>query len=444
MALFKRYLKAAAAAVCTVLLLCGCGGFDITADDFLAPPRASGEMYDIQQTLEKSISGKYTLKYPTAGRHRSAYILADLTGSGSESFAVAFYSSLNSENLAAMHLNLMKKVDDDWMSISDISMSAIGVEKVEFADLDRDGLKEIVVGWNIYGGVDKRVLVYSLKGLTLNPRIQESYTDFICCDLRESGQNDLLILNHNTAAASASVKLYTFGEDGVRESGSCLLDGTVTSFSEPVLSKLSGGRPAIFIDAVKGNGMQTEIVCYQDGSLVAPLYSGIAEGRSVTYRDTAVASIDINGDGCLDIPFIQEIDNFSLQIDPSTLNPITRWCSYNGREFILSMFALMNYADGYYFEIPDRWLNRITVERETESRLRAVYLWNIEDGRIESELMRIRTVTESEWDKSNNGFSGYTEITRADGVVYAVMISGYEGVEKIDMSEIQSRFHLIG
>ena len=108
------------------------------------------------------------------------------------------------------------------------------------------------------------------------------------------------------------------------------------------------------------------------------------------------------------------------------------------------MFALMNYADGYYFEIPDRWLNRITVERETESRLRAVYLWNIEDGRIESELMRIRTVTESEWDKSNNGFSGYTEITRADGVVYAVMISGYEGVEKIDMSEIQSRFHLIG
>lgn len=444
MALFKQYLKAAAAAVCTVLLLCGCGGFDITADDFLAPPRASGEMYDIQQTLEKSISGKYTLKYPTAGRHRSAYILADLTGSGSESFAIAFYSSLNSENLAAMHLNLMKKVDDDWMSISDISMSAIGVEKVEFADLDRDGLKEIVVGWNIYGGVDKRVLVYSLKGLTLNPRIQESYTDFICCDLRESGQNDLLILNHNTAAASASVKLYTFGEDGVRESGSCLLDGTVTSFSEPVLSKLSGGRPAIFIDAVKGNGMQTEIVCYQDGSLVAPLYSGIAEGRSVTYRDTAVASIDINGDGCLDIPFIQGIDNFSLQIDPSTLNPITRWCSYNGREFILSMFALMNYADGYYFEIPDRWLNRITVERETESRLRAVYLWNIEDGRIESELMRIRTVTESEWDKSNNGFSGYTEITRADGVVYAVMISGYEGVEKIDMSEIQSRFHLIG
>ena len=89
--------------VLSLILLSGCSKFNITADDFLSPPRASGEMYEIEQTLKDNVVGEYTLKYPTAGEHRSAYILADLTGTGTKSFALAFYSTINDENSTFMH-----------------------------------------------------------------------------------------------------------------------------------------------------------------------------------------------------------------------------------------------------------------------------------------------------------------------------------------------------
>ena len=82
----------------SLILLSGCSKLNITADDFLSPPRASGEMYEIEQTLKENVVGEYTLKYPTAGEYRSAYVLADLKGSGSNDFAMAFYSTINEEN----------------------------------------------------------------------------------------------------------------------------------------------------------------------------------------------------------------------------------------------------------------------------------------------------------------------------------------------------------
>mgnify|MGYP003414149853 FL=1 len=101
----KNVLKSVSVILCISLLtlLSGCSKLNITADDFLSPPRASGEMYEIEQTLKANVSGAYTLKYPTAGEYRSAYILTDLTGTGTNSFALAFYSTINDENSTVMH-----------------------------------------------------------------------------------------------------------------------------------------------------------------------------------------------------------------------------------------------------------------------------------------------------------------------------------------------------
>lgn len=434
---------AALLVLATVFCLSGCAGeMGVTTDELLQPPRAKGEMYDIGQTLEQSVDGKYTLKYPTAGKHRSAYVLADLTGKGKENFALAFYSLLNAENVATMHLNLMKKTGEEWSSISDISMAAIGVEKVEIADLDSDGVQEIAVGWNVYGGVDKKIMVYSLKGLTLTPRLQESYTDFICADLKGAGQNDLLLLRHNTEEMSAAVQLYSFAEEGVHASESCLLDGAVTAFSEPIYSQLAGGHPAVFIDSLKGNGMQTEIIFYRDGALQAPMAAN-PQTVSPTYRDSTVACLDIDQDGCLDIPLAESIPLLQSNNKTDAISPLTRWCTYNGTSFSVTRRAMMNYADGYYLEIPARWQEQVTIGMDLDTRQRIAYVWDVEKATVRSELVRIRTVSESEWDKANNGMTGYDEIARSEGLVYAAMFSSFTGKEAIAKEELTELFHLI-
>ena len=58
-------------------------------NSLLVPPGVSGDMQLVEKTLKGYVKGNYTLKYPTAGEYRSAYILADLFENGKKEFALA-------------------------------------------------------------------------------------------------------------------------------------------------------------------------------------------------------------------------------------------------------------------------------------------------------------------------------------------------------------------
>ena len=447
MSTIKNVVKTAVvlALILSVTLLTGCSDFDISADEFISPPKVGGEMSLIEQALKNSVTTAYTLKYPTAGEHRSAYILADLTGRGQKNFAMAFYSSINAENVTTMHLNLMKKVDANWISISDVSVAAASVEKVEICDLNGDGVEEITVGWNVYAGLDKKVAAYCLSGAKLVPLMQEPYKSFLCCDLSGDGRKEIFVLNHDTDNAVAKAKYFAFEGKEVVKISTCDIDGAVASYNEPIFSALTTGTPAIYVDAIKGTGMQTEVLFIKDGELSAPMYiSSVANGKYPSYRNNTVACTDINADGYLDIPLVDTINHFNPEIDETLLVPTTRWCSYNGDAFAVSTLAVMNYTDGYFFVLPEKWQNSTNVLMSVENRQRTVVLWNTETANVISELVRIRTVSEAEWDIANNGYNGYYELARADGEVYAAMFSSYQGTEAVTKDEFQKLFHLIG
>ena len=429
----------------SITLLSGCSGFSITADDFLSPPRANGEMFEVEKALKSTVKTDYTLKYPTAGEYRSAYILADLKGSGNNDFAMAFYSTINEENSTFMNLKLMQRVNEDWISVSDVIVNAVGVEKVEIADLNGDGVKEITVGWNVYGGMDKKVTAYTLNGLKLVPLMQESYTHFMCADMVADGRKELFLIYHDTILATATAKYFSFEEDKVKLSGTCALDGSVNSFNEPIFTALQNGVSAVFIDAVKGTGMQTELVYCNNSNLVSRFYNPVSAENFVspTYRNGTVTCFDINADGFLDIPLINPPHIEGVTIDENTVSPITSWCSYNGTSLTTTLNAVMNYTDGYYFELPKKWEGCTTVNMDIENRIRTVNLWNTENATIISELVRVRAVSEVNWDKPDNGFVEYKEIARNKGVVYAAMFSSYEGAEKITPEEFEKMFHVI-
>lgn len=447
MSALKRISKALLITVLllSLTLLSACSGFSITADDFLSPPRASGEMYEVEQTLKSTVKTAYTLKYPTAGEYRSAYVLADLKGSGNNDFAMAFYSTTNEENSTFMNLKLMQNVNDEWISVSDIIVNAVGVEKVEIADLNGDGVKEITVGWNVYGGMDKKVTAYTLNGLKLVPIMQESYTHFMCADMVADGRKELFLVYHDTIQATATAKCFSFEGDRVKLSSSCSLDGSVVSFSEPVFTHLPNGASAVYLDAVKGAGMQTELIYFERTNLVAPFYNALSVENylSPTYRNSTVACFDVNADGFLDIPLVRPPQITGITLDESSINPITYWSTYNGKALVTTEQTVMNYTDGYYFEFPQKWVGCTTVNMDIENRIRTVVLWNTENATVISELVRIRAISEVNWDKPDNGFNEYTEIARNKGVVYAASFSSYEGTEKITPDEFKKIFHII-
>ena len=427
-------------AVAFVVMLSGCNATDLSENKLLTPPKPTGELYEIQKALESSVKGSINLKYPTSGEYRSAFILKDLDNSGEEDYCIALYA-VGVESSQNIHLNVIKKTDGEWKSLHDTYYASSDVEMIDFYDFTGDGILEIIVGFNVYSGVDKQIAVYSLEKNSLVSRLLEPYDHFMFTDLNANKEKELFVLNFDAATAISTAKIFTFTKNGVTEEGSCRLDGTISSYLTPVESKIANDQPAIFIDAVKGKGLITEVVFIKDGKLYAPFINETTGQNTATQRETSVSCKDINEDGKLDIPTLQQISGVTGN-DVSN-SYVTNWINHNGTEAFTVAYTIMNYVDGYYLTIPEDYVVNIGINRQTDARQRTFYIWNYEENLPETELFTIMVVTLEAWYKMPAS-SGYFELERDSGYVYLGKVETKEENEySVTKEQLQEMFNLI-
>lgn len=396
--------------------LSACTFLETDGDTLLSPPRLEGELYYIQEALLDYAGDEITLKYPTAGEYRSAFVLRDIDGDGSDE-AFAFYSKTQ-DSTVTMHINILVK-EDEWKSRGDIGIVGSGVEKVVFSDLAGDGIEEISVGWSIYGTVDKQVGIYSFDGKMLTQRTMENYTDFLALDIDEDKKDELFVINLNLTDKTATAKAFSVNEQGVEEKGVATLDGNVTSHYTPVLSKLSDGRPAVYIDAVKGSGTLTEIVWYEDEGLKS-LYDGKTASTSLTYRPSVVVSRDFNKDGVVDIP-LQSILLSTKDKEDFDKVYVTDWSSFDGKKIETKVSAFMNYSDGYYITIPKERKDTLHLARKTDSRLRIFYSFDPKEKIQGNEVFRVLVLSQVDFDAGKG--QGYTILRERGNLHFLARVS---------------------
>ena len=182
--------------ICMFLNFTGCSLFD-SNNELVSPPELTGEMYPIGKALRESAGNDYNLKYPTTGDRRSAIVLEDVDSDGIFE-AFAFYST-NEDEMTHMHINIIRQNGDDWISVDDLTIVATGVEKVDFCDLNSNGTKEILIGWEVNGSSEKQLSVFSFENDKLVQKLQQPYTSFLCCDLDNNATNELFIHLLNTS-----------------------------------------------------------------------------------------------------------------------------------------------------------------------------------------------------------------------------------------------------
>lgn len=395
----------------------GCASFDV--QNLLFAPKLEGDMYPVQQALEDAVGDAITLKYPISGEYRSSFVLKDLNRNGYNE-AVALYS-VTTDNTVTMHINVIAESGDGWESKGDLSVVGNDVESISFADLDGDRNLEIIVGWMIYGLVDKQVGVYSFGKDGLVQRAMEKYTNFTCVDLNSDKVEELAIIHLNSTEKTASARVFAFNESGINEIGSAVLDGGVSSYSAPVLSTLKDSTPALYIDAVKGSGMLTEVIWFDDGKLQS-LYDTEKQETSATYRASIVSSYDFNGDGALDVPLIEILESTAESSDADKVY-YTNWTSFSKNEVYTLASTFMNYTDGYCLRVPEELKNKLYLTRKTESRLRVFYSYNPETKEYGEELFRIKAVTTADYDSSALQEEDFVKLEQNEGIVYLLKIT---------------------
>ena len=436
-----KKIIAFALAFALIFSLTGCSTANITNGDLLAPPKPAGEMYEIQKALEKAVKSSVKLKYPTSGDYRSAFILKDLANSGKEDYCIALYA-VGEEASQNIHINVIKNNNGEWISLHDTYYASSNVERIDFHDFTGDGILDIIVGFNIYSGVDKQVAVYSLEKNSIVTRLLEPYDHFLFTDLNSDKEKEMFVLNHDAATSSATARLYTFNKNGITELGSCRLDGGISSYYAPTETTLANDQPAILVDAIKGKGLITEAIFIKDNNLFAPFINEASGQNILTQRENSVSCKDINGDGRLDIPTLRPISGVTGNDMSSSY--VTSWVNYNGTDIFTVAHTIMNYIDGYYLTLPEEYITSIGINRQTEARQRTFYIWNYEENLPETELFTIMVVAEDDW-KEMSASSGYFELDRDAGYVYLGKI--HENADKdqktITKEELLEMFNLI-
>lgn len=428
-------ITAAILALCLCFVLSGCSVFTVDTEELMSPPELTGDMYPISKALTKSVKGEYRLKYPSSGDQRSAIVLEDIDSDGRKE-AFAFYSTSDDE-MTNMHINAIVLDGEDYTSVGDQSIVAGGVERIDFCDLNGDGIKEILVGWEVYGLSEKQICVYALEDNTFSQLISERYSGYVCCDLSGNGKNELLIHLLNTVDAVNTATLYTLENTTPKKIGSCVLDGSVKSVSTPAVSSLSTGQTAVYIDEIKGAGAITEILFYAGGELKNPLLGteNTLENNK-TLRSASINCRDIDADGALEVPIATVLPNAA---GTEELLYYTNWCAFDGQKFETRLITVVNSVDGYYLEIPNELANRLAVVKDTENHRRVLYYYDKETESVGSRIATVSVVSAEDFDSSNT--PGAFELGRSGNSVFTGSVSPAANAP-IDEAKLKTMFKI--
>ena len=421
-------------------MLSGCALFSNNTAELLKPPALAGENSKIANAIAQSAGDDYTLTYPARGQYRSAVVQNDIDGDGIEE-ALALYAKTEEEEMV-MYADLFFVSEGKWKSVAKRGIVAGGVDRVEFSDLDGDGKKEIIIGWEIYGTSEMQLGIYSFRKNELVERMLEQYTSFACCDLNEDKKDDILLVYLNTAEQTNTAFLY--GWDGMEAQAkmlcSCPLDSSVKTVNEPIVATLSSGKPAVYLDEIKGAGAVTEVLLTRGESLVNPLFNPESGETAATLRSAALNVKDINDDGVVEIPVQRSVPSV-LESETNEKLYLTDWCSFDGETLTTQMTAMMNMADGYYYVLPEGMTDQIAILKDTEEHIREIYRYRPETGEA-TELLVSFVAVPTGSDGATYQNEGYHEIL-SDRVLKYLCKTGSAKIDGFSLKEIKASFRII-
>ena len=141
------------------LLLSGCSLPGGETGLMLTPPTLSSRREALTKAMKAAIGEGYELVYPQEGSYRTGIISMDLNGDD-KTEAICFYRP-NSGKLG--FLVMENNADGSWTRLAKRVSAAASVGKVEFGDLNGDGVYEIIVGWQYLSDADGSYEIFSIN-----------------------------------------------------------------------------------------------------------------------------------------------------------------------------------------------------------------------------------------------------------------------------------------
>lgn len=417
-----RFLKTFAAAAAMAGLLTGCS-FGSNIDSLMAPPKLSVEQEQIYSALTDAAGDSISLKYPTSGKYLSAFIVEDIDGDGGNE-AVVFYEKTGltvEENI--LRINILDRENGKWRSVCDTPAEGSNVEKIIISPLGESDRVQIIIGTTMINRSEKNAAIYNYEP---DGRIVKTFSEtcsFIdVTDLDGDEKNEFLMLTGSTDDSPAAAEAYKLDSEGKYHQYRVNLSGSFTEFDKTKYGDLGSGGKALYIDAVSGTGyIQTDIV-YMDDSGLHKVFEK-TEDSLATMRPSGCISMDIDGDGVIEIP-VQRLSLGYENVSESEQMNITEWMYIDSEKRLRKKYSsYYSVSDGYIFIMPDKWRDRVSVRLDAVND--EIVFCSYTSGQVGRELMRLYCANDSP-SASDRLSNGYSLLRTKGDKSYLAYIPNYE------------------
>ena len=387
-----------------MMLLSGC--IFLTPDDLYQLPKRSPGYEDLTaaiNTVKRGLDMEFGTTIETAviysGDNTSNIQLQDMDGDGETETAVTFLRVPGAE--LPLRIYFFTKQPDESYEVSSVVEGpggAAAIYAVDFVELSGEGKKEVVVSWQISTNV-YQLGVYSLenavsvdltqgqdseKELAVQslPEAAElmstTYSGYSLLDIDQDTRTELAVIRLDAAGANSLVELYGWENGAFSSLGTTRLSTGITALTRVRANFVAEQIAALYITGtLMDSGQTTDIVVWRNERLVNLTMNRETGVSNETIRDYIVAPSDVNNDSILEMPRPHLLPAYHEGISS---NWLIDWTQYDIKGKANQVFTTYhNIIDKWYFQIPDFWVEQITLKRDDSvSGERGVvfYHWN--------------------------------------------------------------------
>lgn len=345
------------------VLLGGCSYSQTGIDTLLAPPKLSDQQNQIYTALESVVGKNINLKYPRQGDFTSAFIINNIDSEPTQE-AIVFYENTTSSSL---RMNVLDQQDDKWISSYEIGIEASEIDKVSFVTVNQKIY--IIVGYSLISKTEKNVSVYGFSDGIMNEIGSISCAGYEVFDMIGDQAPEIIAFvpsRGDRAIRTVTAMMYRINPNGTTGIvAQAPMDPDVSAYAAIHKGRLSDGRPALYIDGLKGtNTLCTEIIAMSGtGSMENLMYLPELSENLIdeTKRGYGSPSVDLNGDGIYEIPNLRPSPGYE-RVAPPQKQYFTEWYNYESGELILQKTTYVSYSLGYIITVPSEWIDKVKLD----------------------------------------------------------------------------------
>lgn len=377
-------------------LLSGCSMPTLTVnpEELYALPTLPTKYTELNARITEILAGGAEYAAPTSGTNIQPIQLVDLDGDRREE-ALAFFR--NSADEKPLKIYIFAADGDEYRQIDLIEGTGTGIYSVYYRDLDSDGHVEITVGWK--AAADQQVLeVYTLQPGGAEALVRSDYVKYTTADLDQDQRQELVVFRSDEEGSGAA-DYYNWQEDGsldlLMSSRISVTMAELNTRGRVTLGTLREGSPALFVTGVTDlTRVVTDVLAARNGELSNIVLSGETGVSREIYTYRGLFPSDVNGDGLTEVP--EPVELLSLTDEGISYYRVD-WHSYHADGTSeVAVRTYHNLEDGWYFSLPEEWMNRIWISRATTQDEALVTFYILGEGGLETvPFLRIAATTGS-------------------------------------------------